>query len=45
MEYVNDDDDDDDSDHEIAVGDDFVTKQCSVVASLNSQFMFSYTIH
>lgn len=33
MEYVNDDDDDDDSDHEIAVGDDFVMAQNSALLS------------
>lgn len=37
---------DDDSDHEIAVGEDFVMEHNSAdVASLNSQFMFSYTIY
>lgn len=46
MEYNDDDMNDDDSDHEIAVGDDFVMEHNSAdVASLNSQFMFSYTIY
>lgn len=46
MEYNDDDINDDDSDHEIAVGDDFVMAHNSAdVASLNSQFMFSYTIY